>query len=358
MKENGKVRKRLKAGNAKPKIATAALVALLAVAGAFRAAADSTFVLWDSALALPAVCYRLADGWKADGAIAWNLRGDNKYLMSVSLYSPREHMYVQHIAPMLQFHTVMTPGLYAELQNADVLAQGLARELNQYVTTPGLGNFVARGGSFSPCTDSFPLALAAASDTGTGMTKTGAFCFEGAFTCEYGGVPCEARYAITFVYAISSAPSPRVPQVCALTRVSPILVVAPRGKIPLAIKKGGAMLAGAFANSIWLQKRDRTFAALVQGTIQGRDAGWQLWREAQQRTQQTMEKVRRETSEMIREVKTVDNPLEPGKKVERPAFFNKAWISSRDNTLLLSDTHLKPNTTRPLMEMGDWVEMQ
>ena len=54
-------------------------------------------------------------------------------------------------------------------------------------------------------------------------------------------------------------------------------------------------------------------------------------------------------------MKEVDNPFEPGQKVERPAFFEKSWINSRQDAMLLSDTSLEPNTIRGLMEQGEWL---
>ena len=60
-------------------------------------------------------------------------------------------------------------------------------------------------------------------------------------------------------------------------------------------------------------------------------------------------------SEQIRDVVTVDNPFEPGTKIERPAFFNKSWINSRQDMMILSDKSLEPNTIRGLMEQGEWL---
>ena len=68
-----------------------------------------------------------------------------------------------------------------------------------------------------------------------------------------------------------------------------------------------------------------------------------------------LDRVRQSRSEQIREVKTVDNPFEPGTKVERPAFFENSWLNSRQDMMLLSDSSLEPNTIRGLMEQGDWL---
>ena len=115
------------------------------------------------------------------------------------------------------------------------------------------------------------------------------------------------------------------------------------------------MFASAFLNYAWIQQRDRTFSALVQGTIQGRNAGFDLWRKSQAETAATLDRVRKMRSQQIREVTEVDNPFEPGTKVERPAFFKNSWINSRQDLMLLSDTSLEPNTIRGLMEQGEWL---
>ena len=71
-----------------------------------------------------------------------------------------------------------------------------------------------------------------------------------------------------------------------------------------------------------------------------------------------MERIRKLRSEEIREVKTVDNPFSPDEKIERPAFFDKAWITRSGENLLLSDRSLEPNTIRGLMEKGEWAEIE
>ena len=55
-------------------------LAVFAVVGASCSPAEAAgsgkmFVLWDPLLRLPAVCYRLDDGWEGKGSILWNLRG-------------------------------------------------------------------------------------------------------------------------------------------------------------------------------------------------------------------------------------------------------------------------------------------
>ena len=334
-----------------------AVVATVAMAGCSQASSTEkkTFVLWDPGLQLPAMCYRLDAGWQGKGKIVWNMRGDNKFLTTTILSSPVKHMLVQTSGPMLKISEVLTPQRLAEFQNPEVLARDMATEMNQGIVEPGLSGFVATGGRFTQDVPQFTRMLAASYNTGSGMANISAFGFEGTFTCVYGGVRCEAKYVASYAVSISAVPNPRIPKICNWVRVSPVLVIAPPGKMPEALRDGGRMFASAFVNYAWIQRRDGTLNALLQGTIQGRDAGWELWRKSQAETSAMLDRVRKNRSEQIREVKTVDNPFEPGTKVERPAFFEKSWINSRQDSMLLSDTSLEPNTIRGLMEQGEWL---
>ena len=334
-----------------------AVVVTAAMAGCSQASSKGkkTFVLWDPGLQLPAMCYRLDEGWQGKGKIVWNMRGDNKFLTTTILSSPDKHMLVQTAGPMLTVSEVLTPQRQAEFQNPEVLARNLAAEINRSIVEPGLSDFVATGGRFTQDVPQITRMLAASYNTGSGMATISAFGFEGTFTCLYGGVRCEAKYATSYAVSISAVRNPRVPKICNWVRVSPTLVIAPPGKMPEALRDGGRMFASAFVNYAWIQRRDGTLNALVQGTIQGRNAGWELWRKSQAETSAMLDRVRKRRSEQIREVKTVDNPFEPGTKVERPAFFEKSWINSRQDLMLLSDTSLEPNTIRGLMEQGEWL---
>ena len=187
------------------------------------------------------------------------------------------------------------------------------------------------------------------------MANISAFGFEGTFTCTYGGVTCEAKYVTSYAVSISAVPNPRIPKICSWTRAGVVLAIAPPGRMSEALRVGGRMFASAFVNYAWIQRRDRTFNALVQGTIQGRNAGFDLWRQSQAETSAMLDRVRKMRSQQIREVTEVDNPFEPGMKVERPAFFKNSWINSRQDLMLLSDTSLEPNTIRGLMEQGEWL---
>lgn len=318
-------------------------------------AARRLFVLWDPGLQLPAVCYPLDAGWQGMGKIAWNMRGDNKFLTTTILASPSKHMIVQTAGPMLMVSEVLTPQRLAEFQNPQVLAQNLATEINQGIVVPGLSDFVATGGRFTQDVPQFTRMLAASYNTGSGMASISSFGFEGTFSCMYGGVRCEAKYVTSYAVSISAVPNPRIPKICNWTRTGVVLVIAPPGKMHEALHDGGKMIASAFVNYAWVVRRDRTFSALVAGTIQGRNAGWELWRKSQAETSAMLERVRKMQSQVIREVKEVDNPFEPGKKVERPMRFEKSWINSRQDMMLLSDTSLEPNTIRGLMEQGEWL---
>lgn len=339
------------------KIAIVGVVALLLATACSReaGAAQRLFVLWDPGLRLPAVCYPLDAGWQGMGKIAWNMRGDNKFLTYTILASPERHMIVQSSGPMLTVSEVFTPQRLAEFQNPQVLAQNLAVEINRGIIVPGLSDFVATGGRFTRDVPQFTRLLAASYNTGSGLANISAFGFEGTFSCTYGGVRCEAKYVTSYAVSISAVPNPRVPKICNWVRVGPVLLVAPPGKMSEALRDGGRMFASSFVNYAWIQRRDGTLNALVQGTIQGRDAGWELWRKSQAETSAMLDRIRKNRSLQIREVKEVDNPFEPGQKVERPAFFEKSWINLRQDAMLLSDTSLEPNTIRGLMEQGEWL---
>ena len=340
------------------KMGVVAVAAVAALAGCSESSADDgkrMFVLWDPGLQLPAVCYRLDEGWQGKGKIVWNMRGDNKFLTTTILSSPERRMLVQSVGPVLSVGEVLTAQRLAEFNDPTVHARSLAADINRNIVEPGLSDFVATGGRFTQDVPQITRTIAALYNTGSGMTSVSAFAFEGTFTCMYGGERCEAKYAASYVVSVSAVPNPRVPKICNWTRVAPTLVIAPPGKMAEAIRDGGRMFASAFVNKRWVERRDGTLNALVQGTIEGRKAGFELWRQSQAETAATMDRVRKARSEQIRDVVTVDNPFEPGTQVERPAFFKNSWINSRQDTMLLSDSSLEPNTIRGLMEQGEWL---
>ena len=329
--------------------------AALAAGAQASAGAKKTFVLWDPALQLPAMCYRLDADWTGKGLIVWNMRSDNKYMASTILSSPKKHLLVQTMGPMAMSSEVLTPQRLAEFQNPNVMAQGLAAEINKGIVEPGLSEFVAVGGRFTQEMPPITKLFAAAYRRGSTISTVSAFGFEGTFSCLYGGVRCEAKYVTSFALSVSAVPNPRIPKLCNYVRVAPVLVIAPPGKIGTALQEGGRMFASSFVNRAWADRRDSTLRALIGGTIQGRNEGWELWRKSQADTAALLERVRKWRSEGIRDVVTVDNPFEPGKKVERTAFFEKSWINSRQDMMLLSDNSLEPNTIRGLMEQGEWL---
>ncbi len=340
------------------KMGVVAVAAVAALAGCSESSADDgkrMFVLWDPGLQLPAVCYRLDEGWQGKGKIVWNMRGDNKFLTTTILSSPERRMLVQSVGPVLSVGEVLTAQRLAEFNDPTVHARSLAADINRNIVEPGLSDFVATGGRFTQDVPQFTRMIASSYNTGSGMASISAFAFEGTFTCMYGGERCEARYTASYAVSVSSVPNPRIPKICNWTRVAPVLVIAPAGKIPEALRAGGRMFASAFVNKRWIERRDGTLNALVQGTIEGRNAGWNLWRQSQAETEATMERVRKARSEQIREVVTVENPFEPGTQVERPALFKNSWINSRQDAMLLSDSSLEPNTIRGLMEQGEWL---
>ena len=115
------------------------------------------------------------------------------------------------------------------------------------------------------------------------------------------------------------------------------------------------MFGSAFMNAAWKHAADRMANAIATGRQIGREEGMQLMREAQAETAATMDRVRKLRSEQIREVKTVDNPLAPGQKIERPIHFDHSWINSAGDKMILSDRSLEPNTMRGLIEQGYWT---
>ncbi|MBP5320623.1 MAG: hypothetical protein J6334_06515 [Kiritimatiellae bacterium] len=331
-----------------------AAVAAVALAAGFASAAQRSFVLVDRFLQMPAVFYRLDEGWEGMGWVTWNMRSDTKLSTSAILFSPSRHMVVQELGPMQTMAEIFTPQRLALFQNPDLLARQVAAELNSGIVVPGLAGFVAKGGRFTQDVPPFAKLLAESLAKGSVLAHVNAFRFEGSFQCQYGGVPCEARYTAAMVVNVQSVQNPRVPKIGTSNRIDVRLTIAPPGRLDEAANIGGRMLASAFVNRQWLARQDSTLAALLKGTEQGRAAGWELWRKSQAETAETLNRVRIMKSEEIREVKTVDNPFSPGTKIERPAFFNKAWINSREDILLLSDRSLEPNIIRGLMEQGEW----
>ena len=95
--------------------------------------------------------------------------------------------------------------------------------------------------------------------------------------------------------------------------------------------------------------------AIALGKMIGMNEGMDLMRQARAENERIMEDVRRRWSEAIREVKTVDNPLSPGDKIERPLYFDHSLINSRQDTMILSDRTIEPYEAEKLIGQGFWT---
>lgn len=336
----------------------AACAAAMMACSSDAASSGRMFVLWDSFLNLPAMCYRLDNGWVGQGWVGWNMHSDNKLWVSTILSSPSRHMVVQESGPMQSFHGMLTPQLFAAFQDPNILAQGLADEINGSIAIQGLGGFQAVSGEFNQNVPPIARLMGQSAAMNSSLAHISVFGFDGHFYCTYLGERCEARYRVAYLVNITAVANPNVPKLCTFTRFAPTLVIAPIGKLAEAERIGGKMLCTGFMNNIWSEKRDKTFAALMSGTELGRQEGWNIWRQTQATTAEMLERIRQSRSEQIREVKTVDNPLSPGAKLERSAFIENAWLNTAQDKMLLSDQGLEPNTIRGLMEHGEWVAIE
>ena len=181
-----------------------------------------------------------------------------------------------------------------------------------------------------------------------------AFKVECFFDCDYNGVRCEALYE--FVCAFSAVQvRHNVPAMATVMDFDRFLTVAPPGKLAETKRIGGRLLAGAYVNRMWRYAADRMMLAILKGQMIGMNEGMDLMRQARVENERTMDEVRRKWSEMIREVKTVDNPLSPGDKIERPLYFNHSLINSRQDTLIMSDRTIEPHEAEKLMGQGFWT---
>ena len=320
-------------------------------------AADTArrFVLCDPLLRTPAIIYSLEQGWDAMGWIKWDAAArKNQFSASIIFFNPAEHKIVQVIEPFSEEQQLLDRS-GAEWRDPNVMAQKLARVINPGIVVPGLANFVARGGRFS---DEVPPKTRRLAEIGAStMRAPGAshkvFKVECFFECTYGGVPCEAKYEFVSLYYITK-PMAKLPAIGWSYDYDVRLTVAPPGKLAEAARAGGRMIAGAFVNHAWKVACNRMMVAIATGKMIGANEGYELMKQSQQEFQRTQERINIGRSEMIREVKTVDNPFVPGEKLERPAFFDHSWLNASQDTLLLSDRNLEPNTMRGLIEMGDW----
>ena len=319
------------------------------------AAAQSHFVIFDSLLRVPALCYPLPPGWTGMGWVKWNVPArSNPYLQSTILLNPSERRIVQEagIIGRGAFLLSQSGGIYSD---PNAMAQHLAQQINSGIVVPGLSNFRAKGGRFS---DNIPpktqraVEFRFASDRVSTVKK--AFKVECLFDCDYNGARCEALYE--FVCAFNVVQVRRnLPATASAIDFDTFLTVAPPGELAVTKKVGGRLLAGGFENRLWRYAANRMMTAILQGQMIGMNEGMDLMRQARVENEKTMDKVRRNWSEMIREVKTVDNPLSPGDKIERPIYFNHSLINSRQDTLIMSDRTIEPHEAEKLMGQGLWT---
>jgi hypothetical protein len=289
------------------------------------------------------------------GWIKWNVPArSNPYLQSTILMNPSERRIVQE-AGMLSRGAFMLNQVGDIYSNPNSMAQHLAREINSGIVVPGLSNFRAKGGRFS---DNIPpktrkaVEFRFASDRVTTFKKS--FKVECFFDCDYNGARCEALYE--FVCAFSAVQvRANVPVMASAMDSDNFLTVAPPGELAATKKVGGRLLAGGYGNRLWRHAANRMMLEIPNGQAIGMNEGMDLMRQSQLENQRIMDDVRRRWSEVIREVKTVDNPLSPGDKIERPIYFDHSLINSRQETLIMSDRNLDPHEVEKLVGQGFWT---
>ena len=335
------------------KIKTILLGAVLAAT--VPSAAQSHFVIFDSLLRVPALCYPLPSGWTGIGWVKWNIPArSNPFLQSTILMNPTERRIVQEagIIGRGAFLLSQSGGIYSD---PNAMAQHLAQQINSGIVVPGLSSFRAKGGRFS---DNIPpktrkaVEFRFASDRSTTFKK--AFKVECSFDCDYNGARCEALYEFVCAFSAVQVRS-NVPVMASAIDFDTFLTVAPPGQLAETKMIGGRLLAGVYENRLWRHAANRMMMAILKGQSIGMSEGMDLMRQARAENERTMDEVRRKWSEMIREVKTVDNPLSPGDKIERPIYFNHSLINSRQDTLIMSDRTIEPHEAEKLMGQGFWT---
>ena len=318
-------------------------------------AAQNYFVVFDNLLRVPAYCYPLPSGWTGIGCVKWEIPAKlNPCFQSTILMNPQERRIVQQMDLINKgsFLLEQSGGIYSD---ANAMAVRLAQDINSGIVVPGLANFRAKGGRF---TDDIPAKTRQLIQFGFNNNRTAQFkkmfkveCF---FDCEYNGARCEAFYE--FVCAFSATQiRPNLPTVASVMEYNHFLTVAPPGELAATKMAGGRLLAGVFVNRLWKSAADRMLQAIVLGKMIGTNEGMALMRQARAENEQTMQRIRDKWSEVIREVKTVDNPLSPGDKIERPLYFDHSLINSRQDTMILSDRTIEPYEAEKLIGQGFWT---
>ena len=318
-------------------------------------AAQSHFVIFDNLLRVPAYCYPLPSGWTGMGWIKWEIPFKlNPNFESTILMNPSERRIVQMTSSVNKgsFALEQTGNIYSD---ANAMAAYLARQINSSIVVPGLANFRPKYGRF--CDDIPPqtrqIINAAFSISRTAQFKK-AFKVECFFDCEYNGARCEALYEYVCAFTATQI-RPNLPTIATAAEHNLFFTIAPPGELAATKKIGGRLLAGRFVNRFWKTAEDRMIAAMIKGKMIGMNEGMDLMRQSQAENQRIMEDVRRRWSEVIREVKTVDNPLSPGDKIERPIYFDHSLINSRQDTLIMSDRNLDPHEVEKLIGQGFWT---
>ena len=328
----------------------AALAAVIPVT-----AAQNHFIVFDNFLRVPAYCYPLPAGWTGMGLIKWEIPAkSNPYLETVVLANPGEHRIVQQSSFFNKgtFILEQSGNIYSD---ANAMTAYLAQQINSSIVVPGLANFRPKYGRFS---DDIPLKTRQAINMGFNINRTAQFkkmfkveCF---FDCEYNGARCEALWE--FVCAFTAVQvRPRLPTMATVMEYDRFFTIAPPGELAAAKKAGGRLLAGVFVNRLWKFSAERMMQAIALGKMIGMNEGMDLMRQSQAENQRIMDDIRRKWSEAIRAVKTVDNPLSPGDKIERPLYFDHSLINSRQDTMILSDRTIEPYEAEKLIGQGFWT---
>ncbi len=317
-------------------------------------AAQKYFVLFDNFLRVPAVCYPLPSAWTGMGWINWEIPAKmNPETESVILMNQKERRIVQATS-------VVNKGSFALEQfgniysDANAMAAYLAQQINSSIVVPGLANFRPKYGRFS---DNVPpqtrqIVNLAFSYNRTAQVKK-VFKVECFFDCEYNGAKCEALYEYVCAFSATRV-RPNLPTIASVVEYNLFFTIAPPGELAATKKIGGRLLAGKFVNMHWKLAAERMVAAMIKGKMIGMEEGMELMRQSQAENQRIMDDVRRRWSEVIREVKTVDNPLSPGDKIERPIYFDHSLINSRQDAMILSDRSLDPHEVEKLVGQGFW----
>ena len=324
-------------------------------AGLPTTAAQSHFIVFDNLLRVPAYCYPLPSGWTGMGYIKWEIPAkSNPYLESVILANPAGRRIVQQTSIFNKgtFILEQSGNIYSD---ANAMTAYLAQQINPTIVVPGLANFRPKYGRFSDAISPKTLQainLSFAYNRTANFKK--AFKVECFFDCEYNGMRCEALYE--FVCAFTAVKvRPTLPTMATVMEYDRFLTVAPPGELAATKKAGGRLLAGVFVNKLWKYAADRMGQAILRGKMIGMNEGMALMRQARDENEQMMKRIHQQWSEMIREVKTVDNPLSPGDKIERPLYFDHSLINSRQDTMILSDRNIEPYEAEKLIGQGFWT---